>query len=446
MPFANLSGDPSQEYFSDGLSEELRTSLARLQGLQVASRSSSVSFKGKPGTADEIGQKLHVAALLEGSVRRYDSNVRISVQLVDAKSGFEVWSQSYDRELKDILALQSEIAAAVAQGLRLKLVDNIPDVIGAGGTANPQALDLYLRANRAAVKVSLQGQLEALSLCNEAIRLDSAYAKAYAFRAQREAILAGSYDPIERVASRLAESRRDIERAIELTPRDPLFHSAYAALLTIYLDFAAAQREYEKAGELPPDLVETLGSRAKFEGYLGNRSEVLRLTQRIVQLNSAHAQSYVNGAAGLASVGLYEDALKFVDRADVMGAANSIQVRCIALVWSKRDDEVISRCSQEEDLAPMQAFVAIALSRKNRKQEADALLQKIVKDNGDAAAYQYALIDSQRGDTVGALKWIEKAYELKDGGLIDMKQDPLLDPIRNQPRFQAVLKKLNFPT
>jgi TolB-like protein len=445
MPFANISGDPSQEYFSDGLSEELRTSLARLQGLQVASRISSMSLEVKPGTSAEIGQKLHVAALLEGSVRRYDNKVRISVQLVDAKSGFEVWSQSFDRDIKDVLALQSEIAKAVAQGLQVKLVGNIADAVEAGGTANPEAFDLLLRATEAAHKMSQQSLPEALSLVSEAIRLDPAYANAYAQRSEIEANLAGIFDPTERIASRKADARRDIEHAIELAPNVSLFHGMYGNYFSgIFLNFPAAQKEFERARELAPDSVDIIGGRAKLAGYFGHRSEAVSLTQRIVQLNSPNAIAYANGAEGLAAVALYEDSLKFDDRAITLGYTVANYHRCAVLVWLRRDEEAISRCS-DTDIAQSQAFVVVALLRTNRQKRADAMLQKIMKEQGDAAAYEYALIDSQRGDTNGALKWLEKAYELQDGSLLEMKQEQLFDPIRKEPRFQGILKKLNFP-
>jgi TolB-like protein len=184
MPFVNMSGDPAQEYFSDGLSEELLNSLVRVNDLQVAARTSSFSFKGQKEDIREIARKLNVASILEGSVRKDGVRVRITTQLINTVTGFQLWSRTYDRDLKDILRLQSEIATAVTAALQATLLGTEASSIEVGGTRNPQAFDAFLRAEGEMGNLSPQAALEArIAGLTEAIRLDPQYATAYARRA-----------------------------------------------------------------------------------------------------------------------------------------------------------------------------------------------------------------------------------------------------------------------
>jgi len=185
LPFVNMSGDKEQEYFSDGLTEELLNSLTRVDELQVAGRTSSFYFKGEHADLATIARRLNVANVLEGSVRRSGNTVRITAQLINAVTGFHAWSQTYDRDLGDILKLQTEIANAVASALRVTLLGDVAGKIELRGTRNPAAFDAYLRG--AAVGRSMRGaqsQQAAIAEYNEAIRLDPAYALAYAARAE----------------------------------------------------------------------------------------------------------------------------------------------------------------------------------------------------------------------------------------------------------------------
>ena len=178
LPFVNMSGDPKQDYFSDGLSEELLNSLVSLRGLQVAARTSSFSFKGSGAGVAEIARKLNVGAVLEGSVRKDGGRVRITAQLINAVTGFHLWSQTYDRDLKNVLALQTEIATAVTQALQATLLGDVSTAVELGGTHNPHAFDAYLKGKGIEVN-SKDANLAQIAAFDEAIRLDPLYAKAY---------------------------------------------------------------------------------------------------------------------------------------------------------------------------------------------------------------------------------------------------------------------------
>jgi TolB-like protein len=445
MPFANMSGDAAQEYFSDGLSEELLDALSRLPGLHVAARTSSFSFKGKSTTAADIARTLNVAALLEGSVRREGTKVRISAQLISAVTGFELWSQTYDRDLKDVLKLQSDVAAAVIQSLRVKLIDDLAALVEAGGTHDPRALDLFFRARELSGHPSLQNLNQKLELTTQAIRLDPQYADAYAARANAESSLAGSWDPQERIARRYAEARRDIERAVELAPQNGRIRAEYGRVLQDgYLDFRGAQVQFAKSEELAPNEVASMASVANFQALMGRSAEATATIRRALALNPLSPGAWANSAAAFLYIGLYEESIKAADHASSLGSHSGDETRCQALLVLGRNEEASAAC-QPADSANRQAALAVLFNKLNRQSEAQAMLDQLVKENGDAAAYQYAGIYAQWGDMKTALKWIERAYEVKDPGLGFMKADPMLEPIRREPRFQAVVRKLNFP-
>jgi TolB-like protein len=192
LPFVNMSGDPKQDYFSDGLSEELLNSLVSLRGLQVAARTSSFSFKGSGTDVADIARKLNVGAVLEGSVRKDGGRVRITAQLINAVTGFHLWSQTYDRDLKNVLALQTEIATAVTQALQATLLADASTVVELGGTHDPHAFDAYL-SGRGIKVISKETNLAQIAAFDEAIQLDPMYAKAYASKGRSLGHYAGSY-------------------------------------------------------------------------------------------------------------------------------------------------------------------------------------------------------------------------------------------------------------
>jgi TolB-like protein/Tfp pilus assembly protein PilF len=444
MPFANMSGDPAQEYFSDGLSEELLDALSRLPGLHVAARTSSFSFKGKSITVTDIARALNVGALLEGSVRHDGTKVRISAQLISAVTGFELWSQTYDRDLRDVLKLQTDVAAAVIQSLRVKLIDDLPALVEAGGTHDPQALDLFFRARALSGHPSLQKLNQKLEMTTQAIRLDPQYADAYAARANTESTLAGGWDPQERIASRYAEARRDIERAIELAPQSGRIRAEYGTILqTGYVDFRGAQVQFAKAEELAPDEVDAMAWVANFQALMGRSAEATTTIRRALALNPLSPGAWANSAAAFLYIGLYEEAIKAADHVASLGSSAGEETRCQALLALGKDQEALAAC-QPADNANRQAALAVLFNKLKRQSEAQAMLDQLVKENGETA-YQYAGIYAQWGDMRTALKWIERAYEVKDPGVAFMKADPMLEPIRREPRFQAVVRKLNFP-
>jgi TolB-like protein/DNA-binding winged helix-turn-helix (wHTH) protein len=286
LPFVNMSGDASQQYFSDGLTEELLNSLSRINELQVAARTSSFSFQGEHPDIATVAHKLNVASVLEGSVRRSGHTVRITAQLNNAVTGFHIWSQAYDRDLGDVLQLQSEIATAVAEALKVKLLGDAVARIELGGTRNPAALDAYLRATNAhwAVRDPKDDELASVAAYSEAIRLDPSYAFALAGRSIALSDYA-QWVTGQALRDALAKSEADARRAIALAPELAEGHLALAAFSQSSLDFVQAATEFQRALELAPGNARVLRDYGLFTAYMGRADPGIAAARRAAVLD-----------------------------------------------------------------------------------------------------------------------------------------------------------------
>lgn len=247
LPFVNMSGDPKQDYFSAGLSEELLNSLATVHELQVAARTSSFSFKGTNAKRADIARELNVGAVLEGSVRKDGNHVRITAELINAETGFDQWSQTYDRDLKNILSLQTKIATSVTKALQATLLPSAAVTFELGDTRDPVAFDAYLKAEKFAGHFDEANQRARIADYDDAIRRDPEFAKAYVSKSLALSILAGN--------GRLpvyAEAQAVAEKAVSLAPALGRAHTALAYALQGRLEYAQALSEHERALELSP--------------------------------------------------------------------------------------------------------------------------------------------------------------------------------------------------
>jgi TolB-like protein len=310
LPFVNMSGDASQEYFSDGLTEELLNSLARINQLQVAARTSAFSFKGKDADINTIAHKLNVAAVLEGSVRRAGNTVRITAQLINAASGFHLWSQTYDRDLGDILKLQTEIADAVASALKVTLVGDVAAKIEAGGTRNPAALDAYLRAWKAHTSFHGADDLQtAIAGYSDAIRLDPSYALAFAGRS----IAIGTYGvqfgkggPTTRGYDK---AETDARTAIALAPDLAEAHFALALHFIRNFDFIPALHEYERAFSLAPGSARLSRNYSGFAVAMRRTEAGIAAARRAVALDPLNRNSVSQLGQALFDARRYDEAI-----------------------------------------------------------------------------------------------------------------------------------------
>jgi TolB-like protein len=445
LPFVNMSGDKEQEYFSDGLSEELLNDLSRINELQVAARTSTFSFKGKDADISTIARKLNVGSVLEGSVRRSGHTVRITAQLINAVTGFHLWSQTYDRDLGDLLKLQTEIAESVASALRVTLLRDEVAKIEVGGTRNPAAFDAYLRAMRAYNTYHDDKDLQAaVATFTDAIQLDPSYALAYAGRSLVSSQLWDEFGPGTGPSWENAV-RADALKAIALAPGLGEGHLALAVYLSTFRqDMTEASREYERAATVAPGNTQVLRRYALSAAELGRTDAAIAAAQRAVTLDPLTALTRRWLARVLWLSRHYREAITAADETSSLDAgdewAPAIRGESHYLLGDFQRARL--SCEIPSDNYWIQLCLAIVYQRIGQHPQAEAALAKI---QGDNFAYQYMQIFAQWGNNAKALAWLDTAMRLHDSGLSHLKSDPLLDPLRNEPRFHAIEKALKFP-
>ncbi len=448
LPFVNLSGDKDQEYFSDGLTEELLNSLAEINELQVAARTSSFSFKEHPDIAT-VAHKLNVSTVLEGSVRRSAHTIRVTAQLINAVTGFHVWSKTYDRDLGDVLKLQSDIATAVASALKVTLLGDVAAKVQLGGTRNPAAFDAYLRAAKAnSSRRDAKDLPTAIAAYTEAIRLDPHYALAFAGRSIAFSSAAGEAATAAAMREGNDKAQADARQALGIAPDLAQAHLALAEVSEAgTLDFTQASEEYDRALALAPGDAQVLRISGAFAARMGHFDAALTAARRAVVLDPlARASHSVLGRA-LYLARRYEEAV--AAWAEVISLAPDFKVtygeRGLAYYGLADFERARASCETKPDFWYSQQCLAVVYDKLRKHADAEAELAKMKAALGDSAAYQYAAIYAQWGQSAKALEWLETALKLRDPGLISLKTDPLMDPIRKEPRFQTIERELKFP-
>ncbi len=449
LPFLNLSGDKDQEYFSDGLTEELLNSLAEIEGLQVAARTSAFSFKGQDNDIGTIARKLNVGAVLEGSVRRSEHTIRITAQLINAITGFHLWSKTYDRDLGDVLKLQTEIATAVASALKVTLLGDLAAKVELGGTRNPAAFNAYLWGAKMFVsRHELENLPAAITAYSEAIRLDPHYALAMA---SRSIVLSyGAAEAATPAASRedFGKAQADAQEAIALAPDLAQAHLALATVLELgVLDFTRASEEYERALALAPGNAQVLRVSGLFAAYMGRTDAGLVAARRAVVLDPLARDSRSVLGRALYAARRYEEAVVALSEGiDLDPSAKAFHTyRGFAYYGLGNFESARNSCENERDYAGNQWCLSVTYDKLGRHADAEGEISKLKASYGDVMAYQYAAFYAQRGENLKALEWLETALRLRDAGLESLKTDSLMDPIRQEPRFKAVIRELKFP-
>jgi TolB-like protein/Flp pilus assembly protein TadD len=449
LPFVNMSGDPKQDYFSDGLSEELLNSLTTIPDLHVAARTSSFFFKGKEVDLSEVAHKLNVGAVLEGSVRKDGEQVRITAQLINAVTGFHLWSQTYDRDLKSILKLQTEIATAVTKALQATLMADAAASIELGGTKNPRAFDAFLLGqNLDHSKIDKDALLAAIAAFDEAVRLDPGFAKAYASEALAETGFAEYYGVGVEIREHFQRARAAAERAVQLAPELGEAHSALADLLAHgYFDFKGALAEHERAVALSPNEPGVLLRTSWFLSDIGRGEEAVSMARRGLSLDQLNWRAYRYFAIVLDDAHRYPEAIEAANRALSLNASDTRQTALRGLSLLHMGDAEAARKSCDTPQRDWEGHMclAIAYDKLHRRSDAEAEVATMKADMGDAPAFQFAEIYAQWGDISKALDWIETAYRLKDPGMSSLKVDEFLAPLRAETRYREIEHKLNLP-
>jgi serine/threonine-protein kinase len=441
LPFANLSGDPRQAYFSDGIAEELRNALARLAGLKVVGRTSSEAVRNDD--AETAAHKLGVANILTGSVRQSPSTIRVSAQLVDGRTGIERWSQNYDRAPGDTIKIQTDIAENVARALTVALA-GARAAITVGGTEIAAAQDLLLKAIAKLREGNKQGVKDALSLADAALALDPNYAEAYVCKAFALNFYAGSFANETELPTYRERALEVARHALSLAPNLAIAHNALAEIYRVQLNLRAADVEYTRALQLTPGEAETARDYAQFAAKLGRKAESRRFSEQAMVLDPLNPESYRARYMVLIGNRSLEEAADFSK--SVERTSPKMFRWPFELGWCLLALDRVDEARHYFAMAPSALGEAFLAAHSRDKPGLDRAMDIFRKDFGDAASYQYAQIYAEFGDKERALAALVRGWEIRDSGLAWMKVDPYLDPLRSDRRFQAIVDRIDFPT
>jgi serine/threonine-protein kinase len=454
LPFANSTGDPANEYFSDGVSEELISTLSRLSHLKVIGRTSSFQFKNKSDDSKSIGEKLGVGYLLEGSVRKSAERVRIAVELVQAADGGNVWSNSYDRDLKDIFVVQSEIATAVAEQLKVTLFGNNARAAAAPTAATPsnQNLAAYaalLQGNFYAHRYTYEDGRRAVGYYEEAIRLDPSYALAYAQLSLTAAITAENFGTgNEQKAAALAQARIAADKAVSLAPDLAATHAARAYLLD-NVDFnpAAALPEYQRAYELAPQDANNLDALSYYHLLRGEFDQSLDFGRRAVAVDPLMSVVRIDLATTLIASGDYDEAEAILHKSIELQPQSGKTHLYLSIIAIQRGNAARSLDEARQETDPFWRNYALALANfvVGNQAEADSALRTMIDQYPDEGASQIAMIYGLRRQPDEMFRWLDHARQAHDPGVYQLYANPFLSRYRDDPRFAAQCRQLGLP-
>ena len=446
LPLVNTSGDTANDYFSDGLSEELIAVLAKIPGLKIIGRTSSFLFKGKSDDSRTIGEKLGVTNLLEGSVRKQGDRVRIVAELINAADGRAVWSETYDRELKDVFAVQSEIAVAVTDQLKIKLLGAPAKSDAAPSNDNLAAYNALQQGTFYFRLGTEEGTRKATEFYGEAIRLDPNYALAHAnlslaWRQLGATWLGGGVEANEAYA----KARNEARVALSLAPNLSTAHEALGFVLLIAdFNFAKAEAELRKAEKLAPADAGPKGALCILFGAQGRLAESENVARQTLALDPLGVTRYLNLARVLIGGGRYDEAEAALRKAVALQpAAARLHVHLTTIDVLRGNATGALQNAQLEPPGSWQDY-ALALARQTQGDPAaaDAALQKLINEDSVNGPFQIAAVYGLRNEPDKMFEWLERAYTEHDPGLTQLLATPFILNYRDDPRFAALCQKL----
>jgi TolB-like protein len=445
LPLLNESGDPKDEYFSDGLSEELIAALAQISGLKVIGRSSSFRFKDRKEEPKAIGEKLGVGTLLDGTVRKQGDRVRIVAELVNAADGIQLWTRTFDRDLKDIFAVQEEIAKAVAESLKVKLfgTQENPSQIA---TNNVEAHNAYLRGHFHLVRRNVEDFRKAIDYYDQAIELDPEYALAYAERAEAWTILG---DLTGQRPTAYPKARSDAEKAVAIAPALAEARAA-VGFIRCFVDwnFADGLAELKRAKELSPPNPTANDLLARIIIYLGRFDEAERQARQAVELDPLSTVTQGNLARVLFYAGKLDEADAAARKAAELQPAGAGNHRWQVLIAAQRGDgpAALREAQLEPDEGYRRFELAVAQHVVGDREAADAALADLIAKAREGFAYQIAEVYAVRGEADKAFEWLQRSFDDRDAGMLGLLVDPLLRGLRDDPRYKNLVAKVGLPT
>jgi TolB-like protein len=440
LPFVDMSEKHDQEYFSDGLSEELLDLLAKTDGLEVIARTSSFYFKGKQVTITEIANTLHVAHVLEGSVRKAGRTMRVTAQLIRAKDGVHLWSDTYDRDLKDVFRVQDEIAAAVVKALQLKLLSTVAKT----ESHNTDAYTLYLQGQYFARRASDVDVERGIASLKQAIALAPDFAPAHAE-------LAGAYLYVHTFGSgapgSLDRATAEANEALRLDPSLRQAQDVRSNLAIILWDWAGAKRQLDQALAAAPRDPDALFRRGGLERALGHPVEALLYYRKSLELDPLRVGYHVQLAMLLDGLARPDEARAAAETAIAISPTVSKAHLIVGLLELNAGHLEAASVAMEQEPGEyyrLEGRAIVAFAAK-RMADSDAALARLIEAYHDTAAVQIAQAYAYRGERAKALDWLDQAVVQRDPGIINIKTDPMFAGLRGDTRYKAVLRKMNLP-
>ena len=443
LPFVNMSSDKEQEYFADGLAEELRDLLAKIEGFHVIARTSSFSFKGKSEDIPTIAKKLNVANILEGSVRKSGNRLRVTTQLVRANTGAHIWSETYDRELKDIFQVQDEIAGAVVTALKLKLAPG-PKVTNSHRTSNTEAYNQYLLGRQFSRRGSVDDERRAVEAFRKAIQLDPHYAAAYAALAISEdwvAVLTGD-GAGEQQALAVAE------KAVVLAPNEAEGYGARGALRsTISWDWTGAQADLEKALALDPGDSGVQRRYGSLLASLGRLPEAIAMTKKAIELDPLSGASWHTLSLYLMAATQFGAAREAIRRSREIAPEDVTNILNLGILQLHEGQaaEALATFRKIDFYGFRLPGIAMAEHTLGHVKESQQALDQLIAKHPQDSAYYIVGVYAWRGEKDKAFEWLDRAYQQRDRILYLIKLDPAMASLRGDARFGAMLRKLKLP-
>ena len=446
LPLLNESGDPGDEYFSDGLSEELIAALAQVRGLKVIGRSSSFRFKDKKEESKAIGEKLGVSTLLEGTVRKQGDQVRIVAELINAADGSELWSRTFDRELKDIFAVQSEIAMAVATSLELTVLGANEKSVQNAATKSVEAHNAYLQGHFYFERRNLEDYRKSVGFFDQAIHLDPGYALAYAERSEAWAWIGDLSSEKQKEA--WAAAGTDAEKAVAI---DPHLAEAHAALgwvrFFIEWKFVEGLAELGRAQELSPWNPTANDLMARVVVYLGQFQEAEKLARQAIELDPLGYQARTSLARVLSAEGKLDEAEAAGRKGVELQPTAAGNHRWQVFVAIQRGNGAAAL--REAQLEPNEGYrrfeLALAHYARGDRSAADAALAELIAKDRNFLAYQIAEVYAWRGEKDKAFEWLQISLNDHDTGTLSLLIDPLMRGLSDDVRYDGLLAKIGLP-
>jgi TolB-like protein/Flp pilus assembly protein TadD len=444
LPFVDMSEKKDQEYFADGMAEEILDALAKIRGLTVIGRTSSFQFKGKNADLRTIGAQLNAAYVLEGSVRKSGDQIRITAQLINTRTGTHEWSETYDRHIGEVLKLQDAIAAAVARELQLTVAPDYGNSRSIPKSA--EVYDLYLRGRHAYDRHENGGLDEAATLFQRALDRDPRFADAAVWLAWTK-VLQGQFGYLAPAAA-FEQARRAAASALTLDPKSAEAHAVLGFIHLLYdWDWVAAEPELQQAMTLAPGDVNVIFVEASLSEALGHWDDALRQIKAAIAQNPLDPDCLFFLSSHQANRGKLSEAETAMRQVLDIHPTFENAHYYLGLVLLKRGDRdaALLEMQQETADAAKQQGLAIVYDAVGRKAESDAALAGMLKDQADGNAVGIADVYAFRGQPDEAMHWLERAYAQKDPELYFIKSELELKSLREDPRFKAFLRKMNLP-